>query len=132
MTKSKLFTLAHTMTKAVLQAGDDYQVTFGQCVTEIKNGFSLTIKKAVKIMGTTIYAVTGKTFERKAKIKIAGGKWDANSKSWMVELYLGDSLFRYEGSDDLIFTAINNKQLSKEKAYDNLYNEGAEGFNPYR
>jgi len=70
MTKSKLFTLAHTMTKAVLQSGDDYMVTFGQCVTEIKNGFSLVVKNAVKIMSalvitaekTTVDTVDGNSY----------------------------------------------------------------------
>ena len=36
MTNSQLFKQAHAMTKQVVKAGDNYQVTFGQCVKAIK------------------------------------------------------------------------------------------------
>lgn len=48
MTNSQLFKLAHAMTKQVIQTGDNYQVTFGQCLKVIKaeakqTGFTATI-----------------------------------------------------------------------------------------
>ena len=36
MTNSQLFKLAHAMTKQVIKAGDNYQVTFGLCLKVIK------------------------------------------------------------------------------------------------
>ncbi len=36
MTNSNLFKQAHTMTKQVIQTGDNYQVTFGLCLKAIK------------------------------------------------------------------------------------------------
>lgn len=39
MTNSNLFKLAHTMTKQVIQAGDNYQATFGACLKLIKADF---------------------------------------------------------------------------------------------
>ena len=35
MTNSQLFKLAHAMTKRVIKTGDNYQVTFGQCLKVI-------------------------------------------------------------------------------------------------
>ncbi len=79
------------------------------------------------------YVITGNTFERKAQIKKAGGKWNAISKCWTAELYGSDSIFRYEGTGtyDLVFTKDEPK-VSDEQAYDNLHNEGGEGYNPHR
>lgn len=36
MTNSQAFKLAHTMTKQVIQTGDNYQTTFGACLKLIK------------------------------------------------------------------------------------------------
>ena len=36
MTNSQAFKLAHTMTKQVIQTGDNYQTTFGLCLKMIK------------------------------------------------------------------------------------------------
>jgi hypothetical protein len=95
MTKKELFIKAHKMTKAVLKAGDNYRVTFAACLKAVKSGFTLNSKCK--------YKITGSTFERKNKIKKAGGKWIASSKCWIAELYKTDAIFRY---DNLVFTAI--------------------------
>ncbi len=85
-------------------------------------------------MSKANYKITGNTFDLKGKIKKAGGKYDGANKCWTAELYSSDSIFRYEGQ--LTFTKIEDNQeftdAEKEQEYDNLHNEGAEGFNPYR
>lgn len=39
MNNSKLFTLAHKLTKKVIKAGDDYRVTFGACIKVVKQAY---------------------------------------------------------------------------------------------
>jgi len=84
----------------------------------------------------TTYLITNgkfKTFKFKAKIKKAGGKWTPFRSGWMVDLHKSDSLMAY--ADRLTFTdtskAVEPKALT-ERQFDNLYNEGGEGFNPNR
>ena len=59
----------------------------------------------MKYEGTKQFRVTDgsrSTYELKAKIKKAGGRWDTMSKSWTVALYCSDSLWYYD--DQLTFT----------------------------
>ncbi|WP_198333650.1 hypothetical protein [Psychrobacter namhaensis] len=42
MNKSNLFKLAHTLTKATIKAGDNYQVTFGAAVKHINSIHNIT------------------------------------------------------------------------------------------
>lgn len=44
MNNSKLFKLAHNLTKKVIKAGDNYRVTFGAAIKAIKEGFVMTTK----------------------------------------------------------------------------------------
>ncbi len=84
-------------------------------------------------MGKATYTVkngTHTTYDFKAKIKKAGGKWDATQKCFVGEFYSSDSIFSYQGR--LKIEEVKETAESKEKDFDNLYNEGAEGFNPYR
>ena len=39
MNKSKLFKLAHKLTKKVIKAGDNYRVTFGACIKVVKAAY---------------------------------------------------------------------------------------------
>lgn len=52
MNNSTLFIQAHTMTKQVIKSGDNYQVTFGQCL------------KVVKAQKVAAIQVTSSYFER--------------------------------------------------------------------
>ena len=83
-------------------------------------------------MSKKTYKVTGNTIQIKDKIRKAGGKWDAARKCWIVELHPSDSLWRYEGQITIaeLGSTKTNKELEKE--WDELHNEGGEGFNPYR
>lgn len=49
MNNSTAFKLAHAMTKQVIQTGDNYQVTFGQCLKAVK------AQKVAAIKATTSY-----------------------------------------------------------------------------
>jgi len=53
------------------------------------------------------YKITGRTFELKAKIIKAGGKWDSAIKCWTADLFKSDSIFRYDGR--LTFTPVNDR-----------------------
>ena len=78
------------------------------------------------------YIVSGNTFAYKDKIKKAGGKYNGDG-TWTVSLYKSDSLLSYR--DRLVFTEISDAELTraqKERQHDALYNEGGDGFNPYR
>ena len=55
MTNSKLFKQAHAMTKATIQAGDDYRATFGLCLKAIKADSKPAAK--VKAAAKAIYNV---------------------------------------------------------------------------
>ena len=50
MTNSEIFKQAHAMTKATVKAGDDYQVTFGQCLKAIKAQQEQAVSEAVKVV----------------------------------------------------------------------------------
>ena len=39
MNKSKLFKLAHKLTKKVIKSGDNYRVTFGACIKVVKAAY---------------------------------------------------------------------------------------------
>lgn len=73
------------------------------------------------------YRVTGNTFGRKNKIKKADGKYEPTTKSWIVELYKSDSLFRYS---DLVFTEISDAKKDgwTKDAWNEVINEGSEGY----
>ena len=49
MNNSTAFKLAHAMTKQVIKSGDNYQVTFGQCLKVVK------AQKVATIQATTSY-----------------------------------------------------------------------------
>ncbi len=71
-------------------------------------------------MSAKKYEITGKTFDLKAKIVKAGGKWDPAKKAWIADLYSSDSIWRYEGK--LTFTLVNDvdtKQI-QDNGYCNL------------
>lgn len=51
MTNSQAFKLAHTMTKQVIQTGDNYQVTFGLCLKQVKaNNVKMTTLQVVLVI----------------------------------------------------------------------------------
>ena len=55
MTNSQTFKLAHTMTKQVIQTGDNYQVTFGLCLKQVKaNNTKMTSLQVILI---TLFAL---------------------------------------------------------------------------
>lgn len=57
MTNSQLFKQAHTMTKQVIKAGDNYQVTFGACLKLIKNGNSKLVAITIEMINKGFYFV---------------------------------------------------------------------------
>ena len=80
-------------------------------------------------MSSSKYNVTGNTYEFKAKIKKAGGKWNPAFNCWNVELYKSDSLWAYE-SRGLVFALASSEKSKLEisKDYNSLINEGGEGY----
>ena len=48
MNKSKLFKLAHKLTKKVIKAGDNYRVTFGACIKVVKAAYFGSIEANLK------------------------------------------------------------------------------------
>ena len=48
MNNSKLFTLAHKLTKKVIKAGDNYRVTFGACIKVVKAAYFGSIEANLK------------------------------------------------------------------------------------
>lgn len=44
-TKVNIFTLAHTMTKSIIQPGDDYKVTFGLVLKCLYQDITITLKE---------------------------------------------------------------------------------------
>ncbi len=84
-------------------------------------------------MAAKLYKVTGDTFNFKGKIKKADSDAKFVNGAWIVKLWPSDSLWRYEGA--LKFEEVSevvDSSISAEKAYDNLNNEGHEGYNPHR
>jgi hypothetical protein len=77
------------------------------------------------------FNVTGNTFQFKDKIKKAGAKWNGAMKCWTVELFKSDALWAYQDRG-LVFNPANNTATATEKAkaYNDLYNEGGEGYVP--
>lgn len=74
--------------------------------------------------GKKEFKVTGNTFGRKAKIKAAGGKWNAGKKEWTVELYSSDALWKWS---DLSLTEVSEDNALVEN-WNEVINEGGEGF----
>lgn len=60
MTKSELFKKAHQLTKAVIQAGDDYRITFGLAIKAILSETTKSIQEKLIEMGCTIWEKHGK------------------------------------------------------------------------
>lgn len=79
----------------------------------------------------TTYRVTGDTSRHYNKLKKAGLKKQEDG-SWIGDIYTCDSIFRYEGT--LTFKEYKRpiKEEMNEKIYDEIFNEGGDGFNPYR
>lgn len=85
------------------------------------------------------YIFKGSTFPYSKTLKGYGCKWDPASKVWHVSFAPGSWLDGYfvnmklRGVEiELVDGAYGKTAKKEEKAYDNLFNEGAEGFNPYR
>lgn len=61
MSNSKLFKQAHAMTRATIQAGDDYRTTFGLCLKQIKADAIKAAKFAtIKAKVTAVYMFIAK------------------------------------------------------------------------
>ena len=127
MNKSKLFKAAHELTRATVQAGDNYRVTFGACLRAVYARFIAEITPLV-------YQIIGRTYEWKKELKRAGLNWNASNKSWDGEL----------GSDyygELIKTEIekSNGELKEDNATNRTIREvsqyggyfGRNNSNPY-
>lgn len=55
MNKSKLFKLAHKLTKKVIKAGDNYQVTFGAAIKIVKAAYFGKTNAALKTWKNRVY-----------------------------------------------------------------------------
>lgn len=55
MNKSEFFKKAHTITKRVIKAGDNYRVTFGACLKMLKEKIDVNLKKWDKNGENRIY-----------------------------------------------------------------------------
>lgn len=87
MNKSELFKSAHKLAKEVIQAGDNYRVTFGACIKAVLSGF----KKEVVKTGVSISTFNGNflvkvpyALKDAFKKAVKGAKWCPETKEWFV------------------------------------------------
>ena len=58
MTNSQLFKQAHAMTKQVIKAGDNYQVTFGACLKAIKAEANQAVVNNVNFLVVAVIVIS--------------------------------------------------------------------------
>ena len=161
LNKSKIFKAAHKLTRATIlrSKGDSYSATFAIC---LKITIAIAKKDAMmqgeyKNLGDSwgafvkgVYNSKTKTVSRpaigeKVCITTKGGERQVRVVTAIVKEYASGTVVslsndalvaqqaqeRYNAKKQAT-VAKTVKTVSKAKAYDDLYNEGGEGFNPYR
>lgn len=71
------------------------------------------------------YLVTGKTYDHKDALRKMGGKWSPELNGWVVTC--GSNRLMHV----LTFAPITETTI-KAAQYNDMYNEGGEGYNPYK
>ena len=113
MTNSQLFKQAHAMTKQVIQAGDNYQITFGLCLKAIKDEQAIKIGFVAVIFITLLVIVKSILDEAQAAI---------NKKALSLP-FAGDIVTAYKGDIIKTFEVI---KVSISDEYNGFYAKDTE------
>lgn len=78
--------------------------------------------------------LSGNTYKYSEQIKKRGGKYDSITKTWSLEEDDYGRFLEYFEQFEKNGLRISRiaKEVSKEMEFDAMYNESAEGYNPYR
>jgi len=106
MTTSSHFKDAHAMTRATLQAGDNYAVTFGQCLKYIKTmvkaissgafkAASITPDQILTLEGVEAYNVKGWVMDEDGRAYVGEFSFKAERASKMAAYYLQNFDYRH-------------------------------------
>lgn len=102
--------------------------------------YTMRCGKNTITLDTVTGNITGRTYDMKEIIKSElSGKWDVENKMWHVdnlEQIIAESFVRFERVYFLQEVKENTdtaqRTYNKARDWDNAYNEGGEGYNPYR
>jgi hypothetical protein len=75
-TKVNLFTLAHSFTKSIIQAGDDYRATFGLVLSYLNQDITISLKEVCDRLG--IEPKKARRIMRNAELTHEGFNWTWN------------------------------------------------------
>ena len=109
MTKSELFKAAHKLAKSVMQAGDNYRVTFGLAIKAILSQTTNSIVDTLLAMGLKVWENYGKKriYMNAEQFKKAMGMYVAYSDS--------SNKFFYDFEANAIMRTYKNKKTTVEK-----------------
>lgn len=119
MTNSQAFKLAHKMTKQVIQTGDNYQATFGQCLKVVKaNNVKMTSLQVILVIIFALVVVITKEVKQVSLPTQKGSIVYANKQSDKVAFEVTTISNNGFVAKDLysrqitIFKLVNNKLVS--------------------
>ena len=73
--------------------------------------------------------LSGKTYQIRDLLKSKGGKYDPATKTWTISQEAYDRIASLDHGRHVCGVTVCKMS---QKAYNDLYNEGGEGYNPYR
>lgn len=81
-------------------------------------------------MSKTI-TITGKTYEVKDVLKAAGASWDSVTRAWTMD---GEKFAALKARKPNLLRNVHASApiAAQAAAFDAIYNEGGEGYNPHR